>query len=84
MIAAHLSETNNAPHLARAALAGALNCEEAWIGVVTSRGGLAGAKSSYGWRGKEIWIISISAAGPSNGAFDVSRRTARAPVSSAR
>jgi phosphoribosyl 1,2-cyclic phosphodiesterase len=41
LIAAHLSETNNAPHLARAALAGALNCELDWIGVATQEEGFA-------------------------------------------
>jgi hypothetical protein len=41
LIAAHLSETNNAPHLARSALAGALNCEETWIGVATQGEGFA-------------------------------------------
>jgi phosphoribosyl 1,2-cyclic phosphodiesterase len=41
LIAAHLSETNNLPHLARAALAGALNCEEDWIGVATQNEGFA-------------------------------------------
>jgi len=41
LIAAHLSETNNAPHLARAALAGALNCEESWIGIATQDEGFA-------------------------------------------
>jgi phosphoribosyl 1,2-cyclic phosphodiesterase len=41
LIAAHLSETNNAPHLARAALAGALHCEEDWIGVATQEEGFA-------------------------------------------
>jgi hypothetical protein len=41
LIAAHLSETNNAPHLARAALAGALNCEPEWIGVATQEEGFA-------------------------------------------
>lgn len=44
LIAAHLSETNNAPHLARAALAGALSCEESWIGIATQDEGFA-------WRG---------------------------------
>ena len=33
VVAAHLSETNNTPALARAALAGALNCSLEWIGV---------------------------------------------------
>jgi phosphoribosyl 1,2-cyclic phosphodiesterase len=43
VIAAHLSEKNNTPELARAALAGALNCEEEWIGVATQEEG-------FGWR----------------------------------
>ena len=43
VIAAHLSETNNTPDLARAALAGALNCEPEWIGVATQEEG-------FGWR----------------------------------
>lgn len=33
VVAAHLSEENNRPELARAALAGALDCTPAWIGV---------------------------------------------------
>lgn len=33
VIAAHLSRTNNRPELARRALAAALGCEEAWIGI---------------------------------------------------
>ena len=41
LIAAHLSETNNLPHLARAALAGALGCAEEWIGVATQEEGFA-------------------------------------------
>jgi phosphoribosyl 1,2-cyclic phosphodiesterase len=43
IIAAHLSEKNNRPELARAALAGALNCQEDWIGV-------AGQEQGFGWR----------------------------------
>jgi phosphoribosyl 1,2-cyclic phosphodiesterase len=43
VIAAHLSEKNNTPELARAALAGALNCGEEWIGVATQEEG-------FGWR----------------------------------
>lgn len=43
VIAAHLSETNNTPDLARAALAGALGCSPEWIGV-------AGQDSGFGWR----------------------------------
>jgi len=35
VIAAHLSQQNNTPELARAALAGALGCEPEWVGVAT-------------------------------------------------
>ena len=35
LIGAHLSETNNRPGLARAALARALNCEESWVQLAT-------------------------------------------------
>jgi phosphoribosyl 1,2-cyclic phosphodiesterase len=41
VIAAHLSEQNNTPELARAALAGALNCELDWIGVASQQDGFA-------------------------------------------
>lgn len=40
VVAAHLSEHNNAPDLARAALAGALGCEDAWVGVADQETGL--------------------------------------------
>lgn len=40
VVAAHLSEENNAPELARAALAGALGCEAHWIGVADQETGL--------------------------------------------
>jgi phosphoribosyl 1,2-cyclic phosphodiesterase len=40
VVAAHLSEENNAPELARAALAGALGCEHDWIGVADQETGL--------------------------------------------
>lgn len=43
LIAAHLSEKNNTPELARAALSGVLNCEPEWIGVASQAGG-------FGWR----------------------------------
>jgi len=43
VIAAHLSQQNNRPELARAALAGALGCAPAWIGVATQ-------DSGCGWR----------------------------------
>ena len=39
VIAAHLSQQNNTPELARAALAGALGCEYGWIGVATQHDG---------------------------------------------
>jgi len=39
VIAAHLSQENNTPQLARAALAGALNCAPEWIGVATQDSG---------------------------------------------
>ena len=39
LIAAHLSEHNNTPELASAALARALNCGREWIGVATQRDG---------------------------------------------
>lgn len=35
VIAAHLSQQNNRPELARRALAGALGCEEAWVSLAT-------------------------------------------------
>ena len=41
MIAAHLSEQNNTPEHARAALAGALSCEPEWIEVATQVEGFA-------------------------------------------
>ncbi|MDE2234789.1 MAG: MBL fold metallo-hydrolase [Gammaproteobacteria bacterium] len=40
LVAAHLSEKNNTPALARAALAGALNCELQWIQVASQDSGL--------------------------------------------
>lgn len=43
VIAAHLSEENNTPELARAALAEALGCGTDWIGVASQTGG-------FGWR----------------------------------
>ena len=43
VIAAHLSEKNNTAELARAALAGALNCAPDWIGIATQEEG-------FGWR----------------------------------
>jgi phosphoribosyl 1,2-cyclic phosphodiesterase len=43
VIAAHLSEKNNLPELARGALAGALGCTPDWIGVADQADG-------FGWR----------------------------------
>ncbi len=43
VIGAHLSQQNNRPELARAALARALGCEESWIG-------LAGQDDGFAWR----------------------------------
>ncbi|MGE5641085.1 MAG: MBL fold metallo-hydrolase [Clostridia bacterium] len=43
VIAAHLSQQNNRPELARGALARALGCEEGWIGLATQEEG-------FGWR----------------------------------
>lgn len=43
VVAAHLSEKNNRPELARAAISGALGCEPAWIAVADQEEGL-------GWR----------------------------------
>ena len=40
VVAAHLSEENNTPELARAALAGALGCEDGWVGVADQELGL--------------------------------------------
>ena len=39
VIAAHLSEKNNRPELAQAALARAMNCETAWIGIAKQEDG---------------------------------------------
>jgi phosphoribosyl 1,2-cyclic phosphodiesterase len=41
VVAAHLSQHNNRPELARAALARAMGCEESWIGVATQEDGCA-------------------------------------------
>ena len=41
VIGAHLSEQNNRPALARAALARAMGCEESWIGLATQDDGFA-------------------------------------------
>ncbi len=40
LVAAHLSEKNNTPALARAALAGAVSCDADWIAVATQTQGL--------------------------------------------
>jgi phosphoribosyl 1,2-cyclic phosphodiesterase len=39
IIGAHLSQQNNTPHLARAALAAAIGCEPGWIGLATQDDG---------------------------------------------
>ena len=39
VVAAHLSQSNNLPTLATAALAGALGCDAGWIGVAEQEGG---------------------------------------------
>lgn len=41
LVAAHISEKNNRPDLARAALAGALGCADDWIGIADQTAGLA-------------------------------------------
>lgn len=41
VVAAHLSEENNTPDLAREALAGVLGCEPAWIGVADQSDGIS-------------------------------------------
>lgn len=41
VIAAHLSQENNTPHLARNALARVIGCDAEWIGVATQEGGFA-------------------------------------------
>jgi phosphoribosyl 1,2-cyclic phosphodiesterase len=41
VIAAHLSQQNNRPQLAREALARAMGCEESWIGLATQDEGFA-------------------------------------------
>jgi phosphoribosyl 1,2-cyclic phosphodiesterase len=43
VIAAHLSQQNNKPALARAALARAMGCSDDWIGVASQDEG-------FGWR----------------------------------
>jgi phosphoribosyl 1,2-cyclic phosphodiesterase len=43
LVGAHLSENNNRPDLARAALARALGCEQSWVGLATQDEG-------FGWR----------------------------------
>jgi len=43
LVAAHLSQENNRPELARAALAGAIACDPGWIEVADQDNGL-------GWR----------------------------------
>lgn len=41
VVAAHLSEKNNLPELARQALSEAINCDEAWIAVANQEQGLS-------------------------------------------
>lgn len=41
LIAAHLSQKNNRPELAREALAGAIGCEGSWVGIATQEEGFA-------------------------------------------
>jgi phosphoribosyl 1,2-cyclic phosphodiesterase len=41
IVAAHLSQQNNTPELARAALAGALGCSPDWIGIADQAAGFA-------------------------------------------
>jgi len=41
LIAAHLSQYNNTPELARAALSRVLNCEPEWVGVADQQNGFA-------------------------------------------
>lgn len=41
LIAAHLSQNNNTPELARAALSRVLNCEPGWVGVAEQQNGFA-------------------------------------------
>jgi len=41
LVAAHLSEQNNTPELARSALAGILGCREEWIGIASQDEGFA-------------------------------------------
>ena len=43
VIGAHLSQQNNRPELARSALAGAMGCEESWIGI-------ADQEQGFDWR----------------------------------
>jgi hypothetical protein len=38
-LAAHLSQQNNTPDLARASVAGALDCDPGWIGIADQRNG---------------------------------------------
>ena len=41
VVGAHLSQQNNRPELARAALAGALGCQAEWVGLATQEDGFA-------------------------------------------
>ncbi len=44
LVAAHLSEKNNTPYLARASLSAAIGCEDSWVQIADQEQGLA-------WRG---------------------------------
>lgn len=46
LVAAHLSQQNNTPALARSALAGVLGCDEAWVGI-------ADQDEGFDWRSLE-------------------------------
>jgi len=48
LVAAHISEKNNTPQLARQALCSALDCEPAWLDMADQQGGI-------GWRSLEGW-----------------------------
>ena len=41
LVAAHLSQENNRPDLARAALSAVMNCAPEWIGIADQHEGLA-------------------------------------------
>jgi hypothetical protein len=41
VVAAHLSEENNSPALAQAALSAVLDCAQDWVGIATQDDGFA-------------------------------------------